>query len=129
MRNPLMFRAVADAREAMLRELLAGSKADYLAACERYDALLAKHEAFVSTIAERATPKPAPIVTPQPVRPRDEADDAIDRATLFNRDPRLRRHLEQFVRSRRAEGVASGEIAQAILHPPASDAGEYEAPE
>lgn len=127
MKWPLMFRAVADAREAMLRELLAGTKADYLAACARYDAMLEKHEAFVLTIAERATPKPAPVVTPIPPRERDEADYAIDTAALF--DQRRRRYLERFVRERRQAGVAAGDIAQAILHPPAADMGEWEMPE
>lgn len=96
--------------------------------CAAYTALRATHDTFVARMAEHTLPQPKAIPAAPAVRPRDEADEAIDRATLFNRDPRLRRHLEQFVRSRRAEGVASGEIAQAILHPPASDAGEYEPP-
>lgn len=127
MRWPFVSRAVSDARDAMLRELLAGSKADYTKACERYDALLTKHEAFVAQMVEVATPKPAPVIIPPKPRERDAADGAIDFASAF--DPRRRRHLEQFARARRAEGKDAQDIAQEILHPPQDGAGEWEMPE
>ena len=128
MRWPLMFRSTHDALLADKDALIRFWSEQWTASQHAHRETQDRHDAYVARMAEHTLPAPKLVSPPQPVRPRDEADEAIERATLFNRDPRLRRHLEQFVRARRAEGVASGEIAQAILHPPASDAGEYEPP-
>lgn len=111
MRWPFVSRAVADARDAMLRELLAGSKADYLAACARYDALLERHEAFVALVAERTAPNPKPV--PQVKREPDAADTAIE--WLARGDMAKRRDLERFARNQRRAGKDPDAIAAEIM--------------
>lgn len=127
MRWPFMLRATHDA-------LMQSADARHVAMCDlvqrvttERDSIMAEHRQFVATIAERATPRAIPVTPPKPPRERDSADVAVETAAAF--DPRRRRYLEQFVRERRAAGVAAEDIAQAILHPPATGYGEWEMPE
>lgn len=81
------------------------------------------HDAYVATIAERTIPPAKPVVTPAQPKVKDSADIAIETASAF--DPRRRRHLDQWVRARRAEGMSAEDIAQEVLHPPATGYGEW----
>ena len=113
MRWPFVSRTAADAREAMLRELLAGTKADYLAACARYDALLERHSAYVAEIAALTKPTQVPVASERKVREPDAADTAID--FIARSDYRLKRELERYAKTERAKGTKVEEIAAEIL--------------
>lgn len=127
-RWPWTSRAVADAREAMLRELIAGSKADWKAACARYDALLDRHNAFVALVAERTAPA-APVTLPpreKPEPPDPKVTTAID--WMAQGDPFRRRYLERFARQMRAEGRSPDDVARAILRPENPDDESWNPP-
>ena len=113
MRWPFVSRATHDARDAMLRELLAGTKADYLAACQRYDALLERHASYVAEIAALTKPTQVPVASERKVREPDAADTAID--FIARSDYRLKRELERYAKTERAKGTKVEEIAAEIL--------------
>ncbi len=113
MRWPLMFKATAEAREAMLRELCVGAKADYLAACERYDRLLERHDAFVLEVAALTKPTQVPVAAPRVKREPDQADTAIDFVARDNYP--MKRELERYAKTERAKGVEAPKIAAEIL--------------
>lgn len=127
LRWPFMLRATHDALMADRDTLVKFWSDQWLAGQDAHRALQERHDAFVATIAEKSLPRPLPVVTPPPKRERDAADNAIDFASAF--DPRRRRHLEQYVRARRAEGMAADDIAQAVLHPAEDGDGAWEMPE
>lgn len=127
MRWPFMLRSTHDALIAGKDDALSVQEKWTDAWREAFRQQQDRHDAFVATIAERATPAPkvAPVVVPP--RAPDAADGAAELAAAF--DPRRRRALAQFVRARRAEGVAAETIAQEILHPASDGDGQWEMPE
>lgn len=128
MRWPFMLRATHDALLAAKNDRLLEIASDRYSLSAELNSARREHDTFVATLAERALPPAKPVPpAPAPVRPRDKADSAIDFASAF--DPRRRRHLEQFVRARRAEGMDADAIAQEVLHPPRDGDGEWEMPE
>ena len=110
---PLMFRATAEAREAMLRELVVGTKADYVRACERYDALLDRHAAYVAEVAALTKPTQVPVAQNKPRREPDQADTAIDFVARDNYA--MKRELERYAKTERAKGTEPEKIAAEIL--------------
>lgn len=125
MRWPFVSRAAHDALMAAAEERVQLYRNLAATRLDQMDAELREHRAFVAEMAKATLPPPRPLPAPvKPPRERDEADHAIDTAALF--DPKRRRYLEQYVRERRQAGVAAGDIAQAILHPPATGYGEFE---
>jgi hypothetical protein len=113
LRWPFVSREVHDAQVTMLRELLIGSKAEYLKACERYDALLGEHRAYVAEIAGLTRPTQVPVAVPRPKREPDQADTAIDFVARDNYP--MKRELERYAKTERAKGTEPEKIAAEIL--------------